>query len=1067
MISIDDHPPSDPSSSHHHQHHHHHLQQQVSHDLKSCDIDLKFTDADLDDTNNNQLPKFSIRDYVFGFRSKDIVTNWPFSTTSLQLCLKHGVKNLLPPFESIDSLRNKSSLTKSGLENRLTDEKLIDSFDGKPTNEFKSMEKQKLDSESVTTISGGSNGQRSKVQKLPSSHKQVNASSVHIRKSKFVVKLNSGIERVEEIVPTSFIVSETMASKVCPVCKIFSSSSNTTLNAHIDQCLIGEGTMKWTDSSKVIVKHKVKPRKMRLMVDVYKTAPHCTIEELDRRNGTSWATNSSFPSQEFQFQGEEEDEEDPKTCQDDEEEDNEDPKTFQDEEEEGIEEPKTFQGIKDPKTTIVTSKVADNEGEVYIDTNGTKVRILSVPKAGIHKAQKLVKGAKGCKLIINKKKNSIYKQKHYQKVLKFSPNSKKLCSAKPQARSGLEEDDVMVKKCIKDDYVKESMKVVDLGIVRPPWACSKRTGLLKKFSSKNRKMELQRHEKKDLFVESDKSFSKCDLGINKKMRISLSLIKQPLKSSKLDSRKEGKRMHDDDDDDGDDDDDDDSGDDCRSPDASSQHSDSLDTRSKGKKFSSLTDNRSFPPSEINSKRKFSALEESWDKSVDESSQDSFKEQSVSKKNEYLRSVTSKSSNEDSYVAIQSVNVNKLCDVESVRNEALSFVQAPSFMGLSNSSNTEFSKQECIDQLYQDQICSTNHAPNDVEKHESYFQMVDPIPIPGPPGSFLPASPGGDSVSEEQIQETRILSSENVRHHHDTTENQDSMSNSPVSTVSNSRSTSVQDDTYIKSSFDGLSHDSFKNDQPCCCSRKEAALNYQELFNVSKQPIESNRSFPRSFAFKSEMFSETVCFPTDRRSPVSNDCDVAVSPSKPVLRLMGKNLTVIKTDDDEFRPPKSSQPPPERPVVFSHFQNRFDSQHYNVHPWSNTRSNVDLRPNFGGFMLPMDRYARDGFYLGPNGPQVTSQHGHNGVNIQASGGRNGYSDFPRNESDDSMRNEYLKRNQGQTNQLYAMYPPYLGGGGFQTSLGNGDFRRLDIGSLSSSSSSSHLQPSRSHYPRGYP
>ncbi|KAL2456437.1 hapless 8 [Forsythia ovata] len=87
-----------------------------------------------------------------------------------------------------------------------------------------------------------------------------------------------------------------MTSKVCPVCNTFSSSSNTTLNAHIDQCLSGESKIKWTANSRV-TEHRIKPRKTGLMVDIYETASYCTLEELDRRNGTNWALNLGFPAQ--------------------------------------------------------------------------------------------------------------------------------------------------------------------------------------------------------------------------------------------------------------------------------------------------------------------------------------------------------------------------------------------------------------------------------------------------------------------------------------------------------------------------------------------------------------------------------------------------------------------------------------------------------------------------------------------------------------------------------------------------------------------------------------------------
>ncbi|KAI7730406.1 hypothetical protein M8C21_025351 [Ambrosia artemisiifolia] len=1010
MISIDDHTPSDPSSSH---------------DLKVSCIDLKSADVDLDDTIN-QLPNFSIRDYVFGLRSKDIACNWPFSSTSLQLCLKHGVKNLLPPFQSLDCLRNSSSLTRCSVENCSPDEELVSSFDVKRAND-----QLKPSKKIVSTNPSGSKGEkvsqfhllgqsgqtRSKEKPPASSQKPGNASvNIVTKKSRLIVKVNSGVENVA---PNS----ETMASKVCPVCKIFSSSSNTTLNAHIDQCLTGEGTMKWTENPQVIVKHKVKPRKMRSMSDIYKTARRCTVEELDRRNGTSWATNSSFPAQESQFQGDEEEEE-------------------------------------EPRLTKANHEAGDNEGDVYIDTNGTKVRILSVPKSGpSDNIRKIQKGVKGSKLIMGKK-NNLFKKKHNKKFLKLIPNASKLCSPKTKAANDLTKTGqggvVMAEGCSKDERRKEIMKVVDLGIIsRPPWACSKRSGLSKKIGDKNRKVEPKRHKTKDLVAEnSDRTFSGSDLSSSrsrKKMITSLSLVKQPLNRT-VEVKKETTRMHEDEDDDGDgypnaclfqqssddsdSDDDDDEDYDC-------EDTPYADNRSNGRKLSSLSRNLSFPASKFNLKRKFSAVEKSCVKSVDVPSHDSSKEQStmderttINKKQE-TRSITSKGSNEES-------------------STLLSF-RAPSFMGLSSSFNPEFSNQECIE-LYQDQICSTNRAPNDVENQDNYIQVIEPIPIPGPPGSFLPASPGGEMVSEEQVQETKVHSSEN--RHHDTID-QDSMSNSPVSTVSNSRSSCGKDDTYIKPYFNGdtgitetgQSHSSFKNDQPCCCSRKEAAFNYQNSFILSKQPTELKN-------FKSEMFSLS-------NHPNSSAVDSSASPSKPVLRLMGKNLTVVNTDDDEFRPPQSSQ----RPVIYGQYQNGFESQHLNIHP---SRSHVEFRSAHRGFTAPVDCYTNGGPYPEPS----RSHYVHNILDSQTISGRNVYNpasisrsikeivildDSPKNEADDNTtRNRFLKENSGQMNPSDAAYQSYVGSGStlfhvnsFRTSSDNGNVAgKWNIGS----STSYHIPPS---------
>ncbi|KAI3510157.1 hypothetical protein L1887_25688 [Cichorium endivia] len=1071
MISIDDHPPPDPSSSHHH----HHQQQQISHDLKLSDIDLKSPDADLNDTNN-QLPNFSIRDYVFGWRSKDVACNWPFSPTSLQLCLKHGVKNLLPPFETLDSLRDNSSISRFSLENRLHDEETIISFNGKPRNDqFKSNGEQASGSVTVSTNSScykRENQSRLRSQEhvphTKSKEKPPTFSTENIKKSRLVMKLNPAVEPVEEIA---------MASKICPVCKIFSSSSNTTLNAHIDQCLTGEtGTMKWTDNSKVIVKHRVKPRKTRLMVEIYKTAPHCTIEELDRRNGTSWATNSNFPAQEFQFQGEEEEEK------------------------------------QEPKTITINRDVADNEGDVYIDTDGTKVRILSVPKTGsasdnIHGNRKFLKGLKGSKFVIGKKKRNLFKQKHHKKYLKLGPNARKLCSPKPQARSSEEDDVAIAENCCKDERPRKPVNntVADLAIVRPPWACSKRTNLVKKFTGKRKhwKLELKCRAMKNSLIDSNKSFSRCDLvspplssddvalpQSRKKRRASSPLMVEFRKESTVNDSDES------------------------SPDSSpSENSDSADTRSKGRKF--LRKNLSFPPAKFNLKKK----------SLRRALQDSSKEQPRNeehvavRKNEENRSVTSKStSNEEFSVGVETADVDASHDVQSVRNETLlsnmeqvSVVPPPNFTGLSNSFDPEFSK--CVE-LYQEQLlCSTNRAP-DVEKHDFLFHEDDPIPIPGPPGSFLPPSPGGDMVSEEQLQAnsssttstTRVPSSDQ-NHHHDTMD-RDSMSNSPVSTVSNpslarsdSRSTSVvQDD--IRPGISGFMVDggmhtksfptSFKNDQPCCCSRKEGALfaaNYQESSIVKKQPIESNRT-PSGFNFRSDTFPlasnystspalETANFPVMKKLPVYNDNDSAASPSKPVLRLMGKNLTVVKTDEDvspssqQFRPPQPSQQHPHQSTVtFSQYQNDPESQRFNVYPPVQMRGHVDFRSSHGGFMTPMDRYGHGGQYLGHTVPQARSHHGHSSNKIII------IDDAPENELDDSMGNEILRRNRGQMNPLYTMYQAQSsghmygsgGGGGstlFRGGSFNGDLGKWNVGSSSPSRSTSHMRSSTSYYPPSYP
>ncbi|XP_049933099.1 uncharacterized protein LOC116251406 isoform X2 [Nymphaea colorata] len=52
------------------------------------------------DTEVPSCKPFSIREYVFSARGKHLSKNWPFHQRYIQVCRKHGVKDILPPFES-------------------------------------------------------------------------------------------------------------------------------------------------------------------------------------------------------------------------------------------------------------------------------------------------------------------------------------------------------------------------------------------------------------------------------------------------------------------------------------------------------------------------------------------------------------------------------------------------------------------------------------------------------------------------------------------------------------------------------------------------------------------------------------------------------------------------------------------------------------------------------------------------------------------------------------------------------------------------------------------------------
>ncbi|CAH8301407.1 unnamed protein product [Eruca vesicaria subsp. sativa] len=57
-----------------------------------------------DELGQSHHSNFSIRDYACNNRSKNIQKSWPFSSTSLQLCLKHGLSDPLPSMQPLNSV---------------------------------------------------------------------------------------------------------------------------------------------------------------------------------------------------------------------------------------------------------------------------------------------------------------------------------------------------------------------------------------------------------------------------------------------------------------------------------------------------------------------------------------------------------------------------------------------------------------------------------------------------------------------------------------------------------------------------------------------------------------------------------------------------------------------------------------------------------------------------------------------------------------------------------------------------------------------------------------------------
>ncbi|KAK1293649.1 hypothetical protein QJS10_CPB17g00289 [Acorus calamus] len=406
---------------------------------------------------------FSIRDYVFTSRGKNIMTNWPFSDNSLQTCLNHGVHDLLPPFEPPDQLRSRvcRSVIRSDF---IQDQSLLELVDpsGSPVSEGKSNTKHKAKnlckSAKSSPSTEGAPKAFHKKSILEASGNPETATTPALstkteKKCRLIVKLNtvSDYRRTEDITSNSSAITDTMASKVCPVCKTFSSTSNTTLNAHIDQCLAESSNAKEVAAKPV--KYKVKPRKTRLMADIIATAPCCTLEYLDRRNGSNWALDPTLVA------------------------------------------PSNVVCTENKRPEDIDEDVA--EGAVYVDANGTKIRILSeLNDAPIATVKEDLKQRKNTKAIKEGKSNSVGRKKHfskkYFKYLNVRPHGKKPRSFKPHRSEVHKTTEINTHSNVNEGEGSTSqilssydpIKTSEPGPLKK-WGCSKRTDILKKPRTKD------------------------------------------------------------------------------------------------------------------------------------------------------------------------------------------------------------------------------------------------------------------------------------------------------------------------------------------------------------------------------------------------------------------------------------------------------------------------------------------------------------------------------------------------------------------------------------------------------
>ncbi|KAL0886898.1 hypothetical protein Bca101_010881 [Brassica carinata] len=277
------------------------------HPLPSSSFFLHLTTSSHELAAQSHPQRFSIRDYAYSNRKKNnIKNNWPFSPKSLQLLsTTHGLTDPLPPFEItassssgkqnfVSHVQGGRDLAKLGLNQTIAKtRKGVCSQTRTVENElFTSTSVVSKSKEEIVLIAATSNNSKN------NKHSKTCGGGGMVKS-----KEASSCVGLESII----------ASKTCPICKAFSSASNTTLNAHIDQCISVDSPViskpnkprvshqcLSVDSDVPLVSSKPnKPRgkarmKVKTMVDIYASAKECTLEDLDKRNGTKWAVISSY-----------------------------------------------------------------------------------------------------------------------------------------------------------------------------------------------------------------------------------------------------------------------------------------------------------------------------------------------------------------------------------------------------------------------------------------------------------------------------------------------------------------------------------------------------------------------------------------------------------------------------------------------------------------------------------------------------------------------------------------------------------------------------------------------------
>ncbi|KAL1195235.1 hypothetical protein V5N11_029147 [Cardamine amara subsp. amara] len=352
----------------------------------------------------SHLSTFSIRDYAFSNRTKNIKKSWPFSSTSLELCLSHGLSDPLPPVQPLGSVISHPPQAFSLKKPNITH---VEAIGYKRKSEKLGSNKILVETTKQSFENGLlASGPKTKIQVAAMVNKNPR------KKCGLIVKPGACVDSgSKEDHSCLFSASESMALRTCPICKTFSSASNTTLNAHIDQCLSVDSGQKPVSKPN---RPKIKPRlKVKTMVDIYASAKACTLEDLDERNGTKWAMISSYFNR-------------------------------------VVSDNKPEVSNKGKKRSVLRVHIDEDAagiGPVYIDAKGQKLRILSEFKENVsdpsreHEDVSEKSEGKGSKSFRKK-----LREKKYYKYGKLVPRSRKITVRKgnaseiPEYRRGFSEE---------------------------------------------------------------------------------------------------------------------------------------------------------------------------------------------------------------------------------------------------------------------------------------------------------------------------------------------------------------------------------------------------------------------------------------------------------------------------------------------------------------------------------------------------------------------------------------------------------------------------------------------------